>query len=122
VKIWGFHGGEDSNCFLSRWRGRTVTWQNTNISENHAASFFRVKAAWFSETMVSYHVATGRHNSEDHDLRFLGVPKQKLECYLDSCTVGKYNILRIASRYICETFLDVSMRGYLEVNRKCHIF
>jgi hypothetical protein len=40
-----------------------MLWQDTNVSEVHAASVFT------SETEVSYHETTRRHNSEDLDLK-----------------------------------------------------
>jgi hypothetical protein len=42
---------------------------DTYISEDHAASFsgVQMEAAWSSETVVSYHIITPRHNPEDHD-------------------------------------------------------
>jgi hypothetical protein len=58
-------------------------WYDTNVSEDHTASIFRAKwaqiqnsrtnftlkteTAWFSETVVSYHVTTLRHNAENHE-------------------------------------------------------
>jgi hypothetical protein len=45
-------------------------WQDTNVSEVHSASIFRVKmeAAWTSETVVYYRNTTRSHNPEDLDL------------------------------------------------------
>jgi hypothetical protein len=51
---WGFHRDEDSSCsFLGC---DTVT--------------LKMKVAWASETLVSYHLIIHHHDPEDHNLNF----------------------------------------------------
>jgi len=48
-----------------------MLWYDTNISEVHAASIFRVKteSVCTSETSVSYYNTAWYHNPEDPDLK-----------------------------------------------------
>jgi hypothetical protein len=37
----------------------------------------KMEAAWFTETLISYHITKGRLNPEDHDLNLQGVTTHK---------------------------------------------
>jgi hypothetical protein len=49
------------------WR-RVVLWQDANVSEVHAA--LKMEPALNSETLLSYHNTTRRHNPEEIDLKY----------------------------------------------------
>jgi hypothetical protein len=53
------------------WR-LVVLWWDSNVSEDHTASIFRVilEAAFSSETFESYHNTTRRHSPEDLDFEY----------------------------------------------------
>jgi len=61
-EIWVFHVFEDSShCLVTR----VVMWSDTNVSEHLATSVtLKMKAAWSSETLVSYQTSTRRQNRE----------------------------------------------------------
>jgi len=44
-------------------------WQDINVSEDHAASIFRMKTeeAWSSKMLISYHPNIQYHTPEDHN-------------------------------------------------------
>jgi hypothetical protein len=80
---------ESLSRLKSRFSGlwcRAVLWYDMNVSEVHAASIFSVmmQTARTSETLVSYHNTTRRHNPENLDLKYHHRERLKTSVWL-SC-------------------------------------
>jgi hypothetical protein len=78
IGIWGFHGGGGSSsiggpCCL------------------HLQSEVKMEAAKSSETLVSYHITTQRHNSEENEL-YIRVQAYNYTIPLSTCLMSPAHI------------------------------